>query len=245
MTTVGIIYPGHAAEGDYAELSELLGHRAGFPIAHIAGEETSVVEELLDVGNADRLAAGAEQLRSFRPDSVVWAGTSGSFVFGVEGARAQVDQLARVGGAPASSASFAFLRAVSALGLHRVAIAASYPVDVTERFVEFLSMGGLRVVNVSSGGIRTAVEAASLGAADVVSLAATSDHSEADVVLIPNTAIRTVGLLPRLESAVGKPVLTANQVTAWEGLRMAGYGMACELAGALFSARCVARQRSV
>jgi maleate cis-trans isomerase len=39
---------------------------------------------------------------------------------------------------------------------------------------------------------------------------------------VPDTALHTVRSLAALEQAVGKPVITANQVSVWEGLRLAG-----------------------
>ena len=48
-----------------------------------------------------------------------------------------------------------------------------------------------------------------------------NDHPDAEAVLIPDTALHTVGFLSELETAVGKTVLTANQVTMWEALRLA------------------------
>lgn len=40
--------------------------------------------------------------------------------------------------------------------------------------------------------------------------------------LVPETALPSLSLIHPLEGALGKPVLTANQVTPWEGLRVAG-----------------------
>ena len=44
-----------------------------------------------------------------------------------------------------------------------------------------------------------------------------------------------MGHVAALEHALGKPVLTANQVSAWEGLRLAGVSCACAGLGALFA----------
>ncbi len=49
-------------------------------------------------------------------EAVVWACTSGSFVYGWEGAQGQVRALARSAGLPASSTSFAFVHAAQELG---------------------------------------------------------------------------------------------------------------------------------
>jgi maleate isomerase len=189
---------------------------------------------LLDLGAAHRLAAGYEGLREHEPQAVVWACTSGSFVFGWDGATAQRDQLAALAGIPASSTSFAFVNAANALGVRTVAVAASYPAEVAQWFARFLKDGGLDVVGMSSAGIVTAAEVGTLTDDAIVRLAVENDHPAAEALLIPDTAMRTVDLLPRLEERLGKPVLTANQVTVWEGLRLAGGSRTSVGVGALF-----------
>jgi maleate cis-trans isomerase len=234
-TTIGFLYPGHAAENDYPLIGKLLGPEVALPVVHTSvGEDAHRVEALLDLGGVDRLAEGAEQLRRFEVNAVVWACTSGSFVFGWDGAQEQVDALRHALGVPASSTSFAFVRAARAMGLGRVAVAATYPEDVTSHFVEFLHHGGVEVVRLSSRGIVTAVESGTLGREEVLDLAAESDHPHADAVLLPDTALHTAAWLDELEKRLGKPVLTANQVSVWEGLRIAGHTGPYAGLGALF-----------
>jgi maleate isomerase len=67
-------------------------------------------------------------------------------------------------------------------------------------------------------------------------LAAGNDHPDADAVLVPDTAMRTVALVDSIEERIGKPVLTANQVTVWEALRLAGEPLVHSGLGALFRA---------
>jgi maleate cis-trans isomerase len=221
-TTVGLLYPGYAAEDDYPLAEKLLGPDVALPVVHTSvGEDAHRVDALLDLGGPDRLAEGARRLRPLGVDSVVWACTSGSFVFGWRGAGDQVDALRRALGVPASSTSFAFVNAARALGVARVAVAATYPEDVTSHFVEFLGRGGVEVVRLSSQGIPTALEAGALGRRDVLGLATGNDHPDAGAVLLPDTALHTVAWLEELEQRLGKPVLTANQVSVWEGLRLA------------------------
>jgi maleate cis-trans isomerase len=169
------------------------------------------------------LAAGAAALPG-PLDAIVWACTSGSFVFGWDGAAAQVDALGEAAGVPASSTSFAFADACAHLGLSRVAVGATYPDDVAERFTAFLARAGISVVRLSARGIVTAAEVGALPAADVLEFAAAADHADAQALLLPDTALHTVGLLDELDARVGKPVLTANQVSIWQGLRLAGAG---------------------
>ena len=69
----------------------------------------------------------------------------------------------------------------------------------------------------------TAAEVGGLDADALVAFVRAGDRPEADVVLVPDTALHTARSLATLEEAVGKPVLTANQVSVWEALRLAGH----------------------
>ena len=218
---LGFLYPGYAAEDDYPIMASWLD-----PTPHVQGVHTSVGEDahridaLLDLGGPGRLAEGAPQLDA--PDAVVWACTSGSFVFGLDGARAQVAPLADQLGVPASSTSFAFVEAIRSLGIDRVAVAATYPTDVTAAFVAFLGEAGISVVSSAAEDIITATEVGTFEADRVVSFVTAGDHPDAQAVLVPDTALNSAAVVQQLEASLGKPVLTANMVTMWEALRLAG-----------------------
>ncbi|WP_036527463.1 maleate cis-trans isomerase [Nocardia sp. CNY236] len=233
--TVGIIYPDHAAEDDYPLAAAALG--VHLPVAHIYGTDLHAVPELLDLGSPDKLRGGVTQLATHRPDAVVWACTSGSFVYGPTGLREQARTLATAAGVPATSTSLAFADAVHTLGLHTVAVAASYPDEVAELFVEFLTDADIDVVSMSSAGIDTAAEVGTLAPRDVVHLAVDNDHPRAQALLVPDTAMHTMGVLTELEATLGKPVLTANQVSIWAGLRLAGAAPVASGFGTLFAER--------
>ncbi|MFI0463035.1 maleate cis-trans isomerase [Saccharopolyspora sp. 5N102] len=233
--TAGILYPGYSAEDDYPALEGLLGGDIRLPLVHtLMREDAHRVDALLDIGSDDVLADGARQVLEHGVQSVIWACTSGSFVFGPQGAREQVEKLQAVTGLPTSSTSFAFVHAAAALGLRRVAVAATYPDDVATSFVEFLQAAGLEVVRLSSRGIITAAEVGTLGRDAVLEFAAANDDDRADALLMPDTALHTAAWLGELEDRLGKPVLTANQVSAWEALRLAGDRAAHDGLGTLF-----------
>ncbi|TRO69769.1 MULTISPECIES: decarboxylase [unclassified Streptomyces] len=236
MTALGFLYPGHSAEDDYPRMEQLLGSDIRLQVVHTdIGEDAHRVDALLEMGSAARLAAGVEDLRLSGAEAVVWACTSGSFVYGWEGAHDQVRTLATTAGLPASSTSFAFAHAVRELGVKRVAIAATYPDDVAVLFGTFLTDAGLDVLGVRSSGIITAAEVGTWGEAEVLALARAGDHPEAEVVLLPDTALHTASHIPSLEKELGKPVLTANQVTVWEALRLTDRRVNAPELGALFT----------
>lgn len=237
--TVGFLYPGHSAEDDYPRLAHLLneaGAEVRLPLVHTdIGEDAHRVDALLRMGSAARLAAGVDAVRAHGAQAVVWACTSASFVFGWDGAHAQVAELSRTASLPASSTSLAFAHAVRELGVSRVAVAATYPEDVAEHFARFLWVSGAEVVSQRGSGIITAAEVGTWGWREVLAMARAGDHPAADAVLLPDTALHTAAWVTRLEAELGKPVLTANQVTVWEGLRLLGRTVHCPQLGALFS----------
>ncbi|QIQ04680.1 maleate cis-trans isomerase family protein [Streptomyces liangshanensis] len=228
MTTVGLLCPGHAAEDDFPRIEMLLGTDVRLPLVHA------------DMGEPDRLAEGVAELRLAGAECVVWASASGSFMYGWDGAHEHTRALAVAAGLPASSTSFAFAHAVRALGVGRVAVAAGYPRDVTDRFVAFLKAAGTEVVSDGAGGPDLAGGPAGDGGEadsreEVMELARAADHPDAQAVLLPDTALHTVAYLPELEESLGKPVLTANQVTVWEGLRLTERRARGRGLGALFA----------
>ncbi|TCK26500.1 maleate cis-trans isomerase family protein [Pseudonocardia endophytica] len=236
-TTVGILYPGYSAEDDYPRAEKLLTDSSRLALVHTEmREDAHRVDALLDIGGDDVLGAGARSLASEGLDSIVWACTSGSFVFGVSGARDQVARLQKVAGVPASSTSFAFVDACRALGVSSVAVGATYPPDVAGRFVQFLTHHDISVLTMSARDIITAAEVGTLPGDVVLDFAeaVSGDAQDAEAILLPDTALHTVDVLDALEERVGKPVLTANQVSIWQGLRLAGSDVHRDGLGTLF-----------
>ncbi|MEU7056257.1 decarboxylase [Streptomyces sp. NPDC046197] len=236
MTALGFLYPGHCAEDDYPRIEQLLGSDIRLDLVRTdAGEDAHRVDTLRELGSPERLAQGVEELRLSGAEAVVWACTSGSFVHGWEGAHEQVRALARAAGMPASATSFGFVHAVREIEVRRVAVAATYPADVTGLFVDFLRAGGVETVGGHSVGAVTAAEAARWGEPEILALAREADVPDAEAVLLPDTALRTASHIPALEKDLGKPVLTANQVTVWEALRLTDRRVNAPSLGALFT----------
>jgi maleate cis-trans isomerase len=236
MPTIGLLYPGSSAEDDFPRLEQRLGTDLCLPVVHTTvGEDAHRVDALLDLGSTERLAEGARALvAEHHPDSIMWACTSGSFVFGWEGAHDQVREVQDRTGVPTSSTSLAFVEACRALSVGRVSVAASYPHEVAEHFVAFLGHGGIAVTALGSHGIVTAAEVGTLGYEQVEAIATGAEVYGAEAVLVPDTAMHSLQWIDKLEAAVGLPVLTANQVTVWQGIRLLGDVPRYETLGTLF-----------
>ena len=220
---LGFLYPGYAAEDDYPLLAQKAGQEISVRVVHTSQDEDAHrVDALLDLGSLSRLIEGAKVLHDQAVDAAVWACTSGSFVYGWEGARQQIEAITQATGAPASSTSFAFVDAARTLGMSKVTVSATYPADVSSYFQAFLAAGGIEVVHMGYHDILTAGEAGTLGQAQVEEMIRRDDHPSAEAILLPDTALHSVAWLEHLEAVAGKPVLTANQVSFWKALRLTG-----------------------
>jgi maleate cis-trans isomerase len=239
MTALGILYPGHPAEDDYPRIEQLLGSDIRVDLVRTEGEERlrgATREDVLrELGAPQRLAAGVEELRLAGAEAVVWASTEGSFVHGWDGALEQARSLAVAAGMPASSTAIGFVHAARELGVRRVAVGSTAPREVTALFGQFLRAAGLEVVSVRAGADGAAADGAGWGEAELRGLVGEADHPDAEALLLPDAALRTAAHLTTLERGPGKPVLTASQVTVWEGLRLADRRVNAPVLGALFT----------
>ncbi|ANW20053.1 maleate cis-trans isomerase family protein [Streptomyces clavuligerus] len=221
MTTVGLLYPGHLAEEDFPRLEVLLDSDIRLPLVHTdRTEDSRHGDALREMSAPQRLAAGVDELRLAGAESVVWASAAGGFVHGPEGAHRQVRELALAAGLPASSTAFGFAHAARRLKAVRVAVAAAWPEEIQAYCAAFLAAEGVEVV-ATGGALAPVAEVVSWGREEVLGLAVSADHPTADAVLLPDTALHTAAHLDELEERLAKPVLTASQVTVWEGLRLA------------------------
>lgn len=184
---------------------------------------------LLALGATARLAPTGSALVREGARAVVWACTSASFVGGLDWAREQAGTLQDALGVPVTSTALAFLEALSALDHRRVDLLSPYPDDVTLRLVSFLREGGITVRHVKA---LDCPYAADSHRADILAEIRRfrGQHPDASLpLLVPDTAVDTLGRLSAIRREAGGVVLTANQVTLWAGLGRLGWS-ACPAA---------------
>ncbi|MEU6814853.1 decarboxylase [Streptomyces sp. NPDC046860] len=241
MTAIGFLCPGHRGEDDYPRVEQLLAGAVRLDLVHTGtGEDAHAVDPLHGADFAGRLTAAMEGLRLTGAEAVVWTSPAGGFAHGWDGAHAEATALARLAGLPASSTSLGFVHAARALGVRRVAVAHVYPPKTAELLRAFLGDGGLEVTG-ADGSDAAAEPSADGGEAELLALARAADTPDAEAVLLPDTALRTAAHLPALEAALAKPVLTASQVSVWEGLRLTDRRLHTDTLGTLFTREPVSR----
>jgi maleate cis-trans isomerase len=225
MIRLGFLYPPCGAEDELFRYGEASSPDVRVTVigTRIFGEDDEhAPHNLSRTGQIDNLLLSATVLARLKPHSVIWACTSGSFIDGLGHAKRQVDALARVTDCPASSTSLAFVEACRHLKADKLAVLASYPEATAQAFTSFLAQSGLEVSSLNWLSIGSGPQAAvSLGTGNLLNTALAMDLKGAQVLLIPDTAIPSWDVICPLELRLGVPVLTANQVTLWESLRLA------------------------
>ena len=168
----------------------------------------------------EEVTSGARSLIAAHPSAVLYACTSGSFVGGRAGERALRQAIEDAAGIPAVTTSGAMLAALETLGVQHVAIATPYDRPVSDQLAKFVTESGYDVVGGAFLGLSSRI--AQVDSATVLRLAQAADSEDAEVVFLSCTNLRTIDVLAKIEEDLGKPVLSANQVSLWAALRAGG-----------------------
>ena len=124
------------------------------------------------------------------------------------------------GAAGAVTTSGAMLEALDHLGVHDVAVVSPYVASVGTLLDAYLAEAGVRVR--ASRGLGLVDHIWRVPYRTVYDLAVATDDEHAGAVFISCTNLPTFDVLAPLEATLGKPVLSANQVSLWAALRRAG-----------------------
>ncbi|WP_051109125.1 Asp/Glu racemase [Actinomadura flavalba] len=155
------------------------------------------------------------------PLGVVYACASGSFIGGAAGERTLTAAMTDAGAPAATTTSGALIASLALLGVRRVAVVTPYIDAVTDRLVSFLGEHGVGVVSKVGLGLLSHIW--KVGYEEIVQAVSAVDRPDAEAVFISCTNVPTYDIIAPLERMLGKPVLTANQVTMCTALRRMGW----------------------
>jgi maleate isomerase len=177
--------------------------------------------ELAENVSDDRdIQAAARNLSAVNPLAIAYACTSGSFINGVAGARHISKVMEAASGAQGVSTSEALLEALDVLEASRVVVVTPYVAELTVRLGDFLEEAGRSVVAHAGLGLSGGIWEVPYQATSA--LVRAGDVPEADAIFISCTNLPTYDIIAPLERELGKPVLSANQVTAWASVKRVG-----------------------
>ncbi len=181
---------------------------------------SSSVEMAELISTDETLHASTANLLAAEPQVVVYLCASGSFVRGVVGEQAMREQMLAAGAPRAVTTSSAVLEALAHFGFSRIAVATPYVPSLTLRLHMFLEEAGIEVLSARELGLGERIWRVT--GPTVHDLAVAADHPDAEAMFISCTNLATYDVIAPLEATLGKPVITANQVSMWAALRAAG-----------------------
>ena len=179
----------------------------------------------------ETLETGTKLLADARPDAIAFHCTAVSTfaprMAGEIRARmhraSPIPALATADAILAALAAFRHTRTTTDSDAMRILLVTPYIDAVHQREIDWLTANGCEVTGGGCMGIATNAEMARIRPDAIRDLAlAEARGVRADVCFISCTAIRSAGLIATLETALGIPVITSNQVLAWHATRTMG-----------------------
>jgi len=183
-----------------------------------AGEHAGMEERVR--AYREGLAGPTAALSQVRPAVVLLAHTASSYALGYGNEQALVDRIASLAGAPALLAAQAVLAALRHLGVKRLALGTPYPESISRQGKAYWEAAGFEIAGYHR--LENVTDIYAENEERAYELARRADAPEADAVLLSGTGLPTVAVLETLERDLGKPVLSSNQASLWQALRMAG-----------------------
>ncbi|MFB9905904.1 Asp/Glu/hydantoin racemase [Allokutzneria oryzae] len=169
------------------------------------------------VSNSTHLAAATRDVLHVEPEVVAYLCTSGSFVNGVDYERSLCKAICAAGAPDAVTTSGALAEVLHQLDLRSVSVITPYDEDLTKSLQAFLAELGVTTVSSDYLGLGGGIWKVSYRTIAERILAA--DHPDAEAIFVSCTNLPTYDLIEPLERKLGKPVLTANQLTMWACLK--------------------------
>jgi maleate isomerase len=173
-------------------------------------------------GMADHAAASARDLAAIRLGVLAFGCTSGSFVGGKGYDAGLIRIMEQAAGVAATTTTSAVLRALELLGVTRIALATPYSDEVTGIQARFFGAHGFEVTRALGGGMVETADIQACAPEVAYARAREVDDARAQAVFISCTAFRTIEIIEPLEAELGKPVITSNQATFADCLRVLG-----------------------
>ncbi|MBB44240.1 MAG: decarboxylase [Rhodospirillaceae bacterium] len=134
--------------------------------------------------------------------------------------------MSRLTGAPSVLTATAVLDSMKALGVKRIGLATPRTDFVNKREKEWFAEHGIEVVALRSLQMgESAQERANIGRVPpqvAAKLGSLVNSKDADAIFISCTNLPSLSIIQDLENEVGKPVITSNQATFWQCLRLIG-----------------------
>jgi len=215
-----------------SEFNKILSHVEGISVhaTRVFLEEISV-ESLLEMKKG--LKRAARELKTAEMNVIVYGCTSGSLIKGLHFDKEIIGEIEDETQIKATTTTTAILNALELLDVGKIAIGTPYPDEINVKVKEFFEGSGYEVTTIIGLNITPDVDVGKQEPYVAFNLGKKADTDDADCVFLSCTDFRTVEILEPLEDCLGKPVISSNQASLWEVLRLDEQGISIHGFGSL------------
>jgi maleate isomerase len=168
----------------------------------------------------EELPGPAKALGSVNPSVVILAHTASSYATGFAHEPRLIERLSSLTGTTALTAARAVQAALQHLGVKKLALGTPYPEAISAMGKAYWEAAGFDIVSYQRlVGVQNIYAESEQRA---YHLARQAYAPEADAIFLSGTGLPTVGVLEVLEQDLKKPVISSNQASLWQALRLAG-----------------------
>lgn len=216
---IGVIIPATNTTVE-SEFGRLAGEGLSVHASRIPTREEVTIETLEDMVRDSKDAA--VRVAQCKPDVVVFACTSATFLKGSEWAAEIVEELSSVTGCPVVTTTSAFTEALATVGAKSVDVVTPYISVTNERLVKYFKQSGIEVNCLRTFDMLNQFDHGAIQPEEIYQLAKEANTGSSDAVFVACTQLRALEVLDQLEGDLNKPVLSAVQTTWWKTLRTLG-----------------------
>jgi maleate isomerase len=239
---IGVLTP-HEAVGPEAEFPAMAPGRLTTHVVRIssdpggAGGGPGSPAALRALTAPSVLDRAAELLLAEPVDVVGYASTTSAYAIGFDDEAAMVARLSRLAGVPVAATCASAVLALRALGAERLSLIGApwFDTEHNELGAAYFRSQGFEVVESVSPDLSH--DPRRIEPAAVYEWVARHVSGAAEAVFIGGNGFRAAGAIEPLEAAIGRPVLTSNQVLLWNLLAQAGEEFEVAGYGRLFAHR--------
>lgn len=173
----------------------------------------------------DDLTRAARWLAQVEPKVISYVETSGSYFRGIAYDKELISKMEAGGGIRAITTSTAAVEALKELGIKKLCFITPYGDFLTGKGKEFFGENGFEVLVAKHLSVLPSerYKLPTKAHLDLAYELATSSYTPGcDGIFCSCTGFRVTDIIEKVEKKIGKPMLSANQVTMWSMLKIAG-----------------------
>jgi maleate isomerase len=237
VISVGVLTP-HEVPGPEVEFAAMAPGRLVTRVVRITGAAEAGGSDgpvspaaLRALTSAPGLDRAVEQLLAGPVDVMGYASTTSAYTIGFDAEMAMVGRLSQLTGRPVAATCASAVLALRVLQVERVELVGApwFDPEFNDLGAAYFASQGFDVVSSVSAGLSQ--DPGAVEPAAVCAWASRHVADAAQAIFIGGNGFRAAGAIEAVETAIGRPVLTSNQVLLWQLLAQAddtfeinGYG---------------------